>query len=239
MKKFLIVTILCLLLAACQSAQPSQQPQVQSSEVAPSAQAPSNQGSANLCDNPYLPVVEGATWSYNLTTSSGSKISTDTITDVGNDAFLVETNQASLNFVVTWSCTPEGLNWLQSDGGMFSAVFQSGGTVETLSSSGVFLPANVQPGDTWTTTEEIHVVGLGLDETFTVTAAFNAVGMETVTVPAGTFNALRIDITMSNSSQTLPVTLEGSSWVVEGIGQVKNVANNPSFDLEMTSFSIP
>jgi hypothetical protein len=101
------------------------------------------------------------------------------------------------------------------------------------------MPASVQVGDSWATDEEITAIGFGVSETFTIHTEYQAAGMETVTVPAGTFNALRIDITISNSSQTLPVTIDGSSWFVEGIGQVRNVAKNPSFDLELTSFSIP
>jgi hypothetical protein len=249
-KLFSSSIILLVALSACQTLQPTQLPaqssqQAQASNAAPSAQAPNVQSSGNLCDNPYMPAVEGATWTYDLITDSGIVTQTDTVTDVGTDAFLVETQQPDLTWVITWHCSPEGLYWLQSDGGMFSAIFQGDAgtaTIETLSNSGVSLPTNVQPGDNWTATEEIHVAGYGVDETFSLSAEVHAVGMELVTVPAGTFDALRIDYVISNTSQTLPVTIESSSWFAEGVGQVKNsnVANGSiNSGLELTAYSIP
>jgi len=253
------LSLFLLVLSACQSAQPTQPEPVNVEPVQPVPVEPlqpvpvegfptvdysagGGGTGSGLCDNPYVPAVEGATWNYSLTTGSGTVTSVQTITDVGTDGFLLQTETSDISYVITWKCSPEGLYWLESTGGMFAAVFQTDAgtaTVETNSYSGVSMPANVQVGDSWTTDEEITVNGFGVNETFTIHTEYQAVGMETVTVPAGTFSALRVDITISNSSQTLPVTIEGSSWFVEGIGQVKNVANNPSFDLELTSFSIP
>lgn len=242
-RPLLLLSLLLILLAACQSAQPQQQ--TQSTGAAPSAQPPSGQASGDLCANPYLPAVEGATWTYTMSTDFEDITQVDTITDVGDDAFLIETVQPELSYVTTWHCSADGLLWLQSDGGIFSAVFQTGSgtsTVETLSYSGVSLPRNVQPGDTWTTTEEIHASGSGVDETFTISAEMNAVGMDTITVPAGSFEALRIDLVMSNSSSVLPVTIEESYWYAANVGVVKStgiVNTSLSFDLELDSYSIP
>jgi len=245
-KSLLFLSLAIIVLTACQSAQPTQQPSQQQAQTsaAPSAQAPSVQSSGGLCDNPYFPVVEGATWNYDLTTDFGTVTSTNTISDVGTDGFLMVTDNPDISYVITWECSAEGLYWLQSTGGMFAAVFQTDagtGTVQTLSVTGVSIPADVQPGDSWSSDEEITASGFGVDETFTIHADYHAIGMETITVPAGTFDALRVDFTMTNTSETLPVSIEGTSWFAAGVGQVKNTGllGDISSDLELTSYSIP
>ena len=256
-KALLFISILLLGLAACQSSQatptPTVDPDIDLDELpeaqasaAASGQAPNAQsGSGDLCSNPYIPSVEGATWTYTLHTDSGDITQVDTVTDVGDGAFLVETVQPDLSYVITWHCTAEGLLWLQSDGGIFSAVFQTASgtsTVETLSYSGISLPRTVQPGDTWTASEQIHVSGNGVDETFNLTAELRAVGVESITVPAGTFDALRIDLVLSNDSETMSVVVEESDWYVAGIGHIKStglINSSISYDLELVSYSIP
>jgi hypothetical protein len=235
---------LVLTISACQSAQQPSQQQAQASGAAPSAQAPNVQSSGGLCDNPYIPVVEGATATYNLTTDKGTVTETDTITDVGTDAFLVETTQPDSNYVITWHCTPEGLYWLQSDGGTFAAVFQ--GDVgsqqwEVTSFDGITLPTDIQPGDTWTQSEEISISGTGAT-TYNIDLDFTAVGMESVTVTAGTFNAMRIDVIMVGATPQVSMTFTFSVWYAPGVGQVQLIGQNDIgqiWSLELVSYSIP
>lgn len=266
MRKPLLLIGAALLVAACQSAvqpvpidqpEPLEVPQsqplpVEQPEPLPVPGFPTPDGNADQpptvtgpCANPYLPVVEGASWTYDFTTSSGTVPLTQTISDVGSDGFLMMTDNPDISFAITWKCSQQGLYWLQSTGGMFAGVFQSAagtGTVETLSYAGVSIPTNVHVGDSWSTDEEITANAFGVNETFTIHTDYRAVGMETVTVPAGTFDALRVDMEASNDSQTLPVTIQGSTWFAADIGQVKNagVANgNITSDEELTSYSIP
>jgi hypothetical protein len=246
----LIFAVVVVALAACQSAQPTQEPsegQTQATGAAPSPQPPSVQASGDLCANPYIPAVEGATWSYTFHTDQGDNTQVDTVTDVGSDAFLVETTRSDgFNYVITWTCTPDGLLWLQTDGGMFSAVFQGGGlseSWETVSYSGVSIPKAGQAGDTWSSDQQISVTDSTGTRDFDIAMNFQAVGMETVTVPAGTFNAMRVDLTMAWTSggEGLDMTYLITDWFVENVGLVKTSAEADfgSYSLELVSYSIP
>lgn len=261
MKKLLIsASFMLLLLAACQPVAPEDTSYFENAQPVAPEQAqpipptpyigpgptwtPRPTTVEGLCDNPYFPVVEGATWNYDMTTNFGTATSTNTITDVGTDGFLMVTDNPNVSYVITWECSAEGLYWLQSTGGMFAAVFQTDagtGTVQTISFTGVSIPAEVQPGDSWISDEEITASGFGVGETFTIYTDYHAVGMETVTVQAGTFDALRVDFTMTNTSEKLPVSIEGTSWFAAGVGQVKTTGliGDISSDLELVSYSIP
>jgi hypothetical protein len=249
MKKTLLVLISAtLLLSACQSAQPS--PQAQDSQqaqasAAPSGQPPVVQASGDLCANPYIPAVEGATWSYTFHTDQGDNTQVDTVTDVGSDAFLVETTRSDgFNYVITWTCTPEGLLWLQTDGGMFSGIFQGGGlsqSWETVSYSGVSIPKDGQAGDSWSSDQQISVTDSTGTRNFGIAMNFQAVGKESVTVSAGTFAAMRVDFTMAWSGDGIEMTYLVTDWFVENVGLVKTTAQADfgSYSLELVSYSIP
>jgi hypothetical protein len=246
MKTLTWLSTLALVLAACQTAQQPPQQDEQTNNPSPTNQAPNVQASGDLCDNQYMPAVEGATWSYNAHTDQGDTTQVDTITDVGTDGFLVETTRSDgFNYVITWTCTPEGLLWLQTDGGMFSGIFQGGGlsqSWETVSYSGISIPKNGQAGDTWSSDQQISVTDSTGTRNFGIAMNFQAVGMESVSVPAGTFNAMRVDFTMAwTSDDNINMTYLVTDWFVENVGLVKTSAQADfgSYSLELTSYSIP
>ena len=236
------MSLMVLALAACQSAQPEAQNQA---SPAPSVVAPNVQATGSLCDNPYMPAVEGAAWTSNLHTQQGDVTQVDTITDAGSDAFLVETVRPNTDYVVTWYCTPEGLLWLQTDGGMFSGIFQTEGltqTWETVSYDGVSLPKDIQPGDTWSSSQQLKATDSTGSRQFDINIDFQAVGMESVTVPAGTFNAMRIDIAMGFKYADIETSYQISDWFAPGVGMVKSSAQSDfggDYDLALESFAIP
>jgi hypothetical protein len=245
-KLFSSSIILLVALSACQTAQQPPQQEGQTNNPSPTNQAANVQSSGDLCANPYMPAVEGATWSYTFHTSQGDNTQVDTVTDVGSDAFLVETTRSDgFNYVITWTCTPEGLLWLQTDGGMFSGIFQGGGlsqSWETVSYSGVSIPKNGQAGDTWSSDQQISVSDSTGTRNFGIAMNFQAVGMESVTVPAGTFNAMRVDFTMAwTSDDNVNMTYLVTDWFVVDVGLVKTSAQADfgSYSLELTSYSIP
>ena len=65
--------------------------------------------------------------------------------------------------------------------------------------------------------------------------------METVTVPAGTFNSLRVDLVMTFRSSDLDADYEISDWFAPDVGMVKSSAGSDygSFTLELESYAIP
>ena len=200
-------------------------------------------GATGTCANPYIPVLEGATWTSAVSFGPVSMTQVDTITDVGTDAFLVETKAGDTSVLVTWTCTPGGVLWLQSNGGMFSAVSQDL-TWSTSSFSGVTIPAALQPGDTWSSSQEMVATGAGGSQSFTINIDYRAVGAESVTVPAGTFDAMRIDFVMRFAGPDTESAFEFSDWFVKDLGLVMSTAQQTTggsldFRQELLDYSIP
>lgn len=261
MKKFsfsksslLALCIVLLSLVACTSSAQTPSVDLQSTNLPQQTSAAPPASLGDDCSNVYFPVYEGATWTYNQTGPAGPQTKIDTITDVGTDGFLVETtltdSGGTINMVTTWTCTSDGLVMAQSDGGLFSAVAQgSGGNVTqtTLSNSGVTMPASFNAGDTWTQTTVVQVASSVINDTVTTTMTFKAVGVEQVTVPAGAFSAMRIDIHSDIVfAQGGSMAQDLTEWVVPEVGVVKTV-NGASFGedpeatvtAELVSYNIP
>jgi hypothetical protein len=186
------------------------------------------------CGNPYYPVIPEASFTYQITgTVSGTQ--THTITDAGEDGFTEEVAQdlaSHITYIYEWICLPEGL--VNTYAGV---MITESDTVDTTSDGdGITIPASISVGDTWTQTcNLISSDGKGEGELHrSVTYKRTAAAIETVTVPAGTFEAVRVDydLEMDASMETsdghsLPLNVDygsGSEWYVEGVGLVKKTA---------------
>jgi hypothetical protein len=115
----------------------------------------------------------------------------------------------------------------------------------------------IDPGDTWQHTLEftgkINIAGQSIDAKGDAQSSFQAVGSESVTVPAGTFDALKIhvDTTINISgnfngvSFPVKVTTPYDYWFVKDVGWVKasgtgNVGGEAfSETIELQSYNIP
>lgn len=260
-------------LAACSSPAPSvspTQPQiteaVQATATGPVAQSTATLEATtptteqNLCTNTYYPVREGATWSYKSTGGPAGEYSfTDTITSVRTDGFTLSTQIGGLTRAQEWTCTAEGLAALQF-GGAPAAMLNSQNiqmNFDVTNANGVTFPRQINPGDQWQQSVDIAGdVTLFNEEaqaTGSVQMNFSAVGNESVIVPAGTFEALRVEVDVSlNISATyegitLPVAFSGdyTYWFAPGVGWVKSngtgSALGTSFtdNTELQSYSIP
>ncbi len=126
----------------------------------------------------------------------------------------MEIAMSELSMAAHWNCSAAGI--VSYDFGSLSvASLGEVASMEVVESSGVFLPAAdlLVPGYSWpdnyTLTMHVSAEGAELDFTTTSVGTWTAVGMETVTVPAGTFEALRVDgtdnITMSGFMGMEPV----------------------------------
>ena len=176
-----------------------------------------------LCANAYYPVREGATWNYQSTGSPAGEYGfTDTITSVREDAFTLTSQFGDLTRTQEWACKPEGLVALQL-GGPSAATLNSQDmqlNLEVKNVSGVTFPSTIAPGQQWQHNLDFEgkmdTAGQEGAATGNAQSSFNAVGNESVTVPAGTFDALKIqidstlNINVSFQGVSLPVTFSGS-----------------------------
>jgi len=211
--------------------------------------------SAGACENPYSPVIEGATWNYNLTGPIPDTF-THTVLSVESDGF---TEQDQFGTGVTrqgkWQCENGDLIALNSAGNSAN-VSAEGVSVdfETTELSGVTLPAAINPGDTWSqslTLEGTQTIGgTSYPASNRLTSNCTAIGIESVTVQAGTFDAMRVecqtDMNISialdpNNPISTPLSLTNVYWYAENIGMVKNTTTSPGINstIELLSYNIP
>lgn len=211
---------------------------------------------ASLCDNPYYPVREGSTWNYASTNTIADDYSfTDTITSILDDGFTLTTKFKSLTRIQEWTCTPAGIVAVELGGGLTAQSINL--KIETQNASGVTYPKEINAGDTWQQaldfTGTMDIAGQEGEATGTTQSDFTAIGTESVTVPAGTFDAMKvgiettININVNLSGITVPVTFTGTttSWYVKDTGWVKSVSEG-SFagqsyteTVELQSYNIP
>ena len=158
-----------------------------------------------------------------------------------------------------WDCKPEGL-MARSLGSGQPMGFSMPGVEAKLSTSnptGATLPANVQPGMKWP--YSIDVTGtlsqgaLSADLKGGVTTEFQAVGMEQVTVPAGTFDAMKVQgvstfkVSINYGGLALPITsvVNSTFWFAPGVGWVKSTESGELVGTafkettELQSYNIP
>ena len=229
------------------------------SAQSPSTETPSFSGN-NLCGNLYYPVRQGATWIYKSTGSPAGEFSfTDTVTSVGEDSFTLTSQFGDVVRTQGWACQEIGLVALQL-GGAPAATLNAQGIqldLEINNVSGLTFPREITPGDQWQHNldfdGQVEMAGQSGDAQGTAVTRFTAIGNETVTVPAGTFEALKIqveptlDINVGYGGFSLPVTIGGTYtyWFVQNIGWVKasgtgNFAGQSlSETIELQSYNIP
>lgn len=262
----LLLTI--VFLAACSAPPPipplespiTETPASQASPTAPAVESPAAPDDQGLCANAYYPVRQGATWNYKSSGGpAGEYTFTDTMTAVRADGFTLSTRIGELTRTQEWSCTPEGLVALQL-GGAPAAMLNAQGiqiNLDSVNSSGVMFPAQINAGDQWQHnmdfTGDVSVASEQATATGNAQMNFTAIGSESVTVPAGTFEALKIQIDTTLNIQanyeglTLPVTFTGSHtyWFAPGVGWVRAAGTgsvlNTSFSetTELQSYNIP
>ncbi len=215
---------------------------------------------AGLCANAYYPVREGATWTYSSTGGpAGGRGFVDTVTSVREDGFTLTSKYGDLTRTQEWSCTPQGLVALQLGGAALS-IFEPDTMqvkLDVSHVSGITFPNEIKPGDAWQHaldfSGKITMRGHETDAKGEAQSSFTAVGYETVTVPAGTFDALKIhvdttfDLTSNFSGVSLPFTFTTpyDYWFVQGVGWVKasgkGTVDDDSFTetIELQSYNIP
>ena len=217
-------------------------------------------GGGGLCANAYYPVRLGASWNYKSTDGPAGEYSfTDTITAIREDGFTLSTQIGDLTRTQEWTCSAEGLTALQLGGAPAAMLNAQNAEVNlnVTNVTGVTFPSQINAGDQWQQNLDFNgnvtMMNEKAEAEGTAQMNFNAVGTESVTVPAGTFEALKVEtnITLNISASfagiTLPVTFSGNYtyWFAQDVGWVKatgsgNVLGNSfSETTELQSYSIP
>jgi hypothetical protein len=195
----------------------------------------------NACNNTWLPVTSNATWSYHVTNGPTGDFDYSTqILDLVPDAFNEMSIIGSVAQTIGWQCTPAGLVVLKPVTGPSASVLSpvTFADFTTTGMSGVTIPNVISPGDQWTQIFNLHGEHTNADGSVstsdgTYTNHFTATGVENVTVPNGTFLAMRIDIVanlditavVSNVPVPVHTSVTATTWYASGIGMVKTISN--------------
>jgi len=126
--------------------------------------------------------------------------------------------------------------------------------IETEKIEGVLMPEGLRDGSTWTSsyvmkmTPEDGSLPAYARMSSEVSVVNTVVGEETITVPAGTFNALKVEsVSTTITAMTgLPVSVPPSEttvteyeWWVKGVGMVKSESGDGSSLIEATGVIVP
>jgi hypothetical protein len=220
--------------------------------LAPSP-APAARTAEHACDHPYFPLRTGASWTFDSTEGP----MTWTVTSAGGSAdsasATMDISVAGVDLTVHWTCTPEGI--VSYDfGSISSSEFGAIATMNVVDTSGVWLPAAdlLVPGYSWSndfsTVVSASAAGNSVDVTTATSESWTVTGTETVSVPDGTLDALRIDGTMTTSATMtgMPIAIPDTTsnqtfWFAEGVGPVRYTTSSEGYSANgsLTSYSIP
>lgn len=216
---------------------------------------------SELCGNSLYPAIQGAAWVYTSTGGpSGAFIYTNSITATREDGFTLTTQFADHTLTQEWICLPDGLVAQQLGGGSTAGVSMQDMTsqLKTSEVNGLSLPKNITSGMQWQYSLRLQgtIVMPGDPEApadGTYSTITQEIGRETITVPAGTFDAVKtqsnstVDIVSSFGGADLPIKFSGTTltWYASGVGYVKVVENGDfggqmySATTELQSYNIP
>ena len=216
--------------------------------AAPSA-APSAAPAAGPCAHLYYPVKPGASWQYQLSGASSGTFTRSIVSLNENgfedqDIFSAGTTRRG-----SWACQQGSLISLTPSGGASVSVADEQATFVVESNSGVTLPADLKPGAAWTQnlvyTGQHNIGGANVDSRTVMEMSCKAIGVETVSVPAGGFDALRVDCStrfeISFSGTTVSINDTSSAWYAPGVGEIKARSSSEmgSSEFVLLSYSIP
>jgi len=226
-----------------------------------------------LCENEYMPIVDDITKLYAIEATLGDTTSSSTNYETifysgDRNYFSVSTRLERRTGKAVhehWDCNNRGFVRTAFEGGEFSAFFANAetGFSETQTtdwcSGGVTLPRNINAGDTWMQRTDF-AAGNWLkplnSQTLPLPSGsgrfiykYEAIGIEQLVVPTGTYDAIRIDVTAEghidpsrvfsptfkgttcsmNSNEVdqinplMILTFEGTTWWAKEVGWVKKI----------------
>jgi hypothetical protein len=184
------------------------------------------------CKNPFYPVHNGAWWMYSL--SNGSKQS-HTMLVSGDNTFTVTVQSGDDTFISEGQCTKAGIVLLDSSAASFTYSGGQGNSILAIQNAeGVTLPHDVKVGDDWSQTLTVS----GGDVEGIIETIYSAIGYETVNVPAGMFNALKVEQNGSINMAGQTFNSHAFFWYAQNVGVIKSVIDGVASS-ELLAFNFP
>lgn len=192
---------------------------------------------SNPCAIEYFPLKENATYNYSSTGSpSGPYVFTRTFANVRENGFKLITKYKELSISQEWLCKGDGL--MPTELGAMDATsmlaFDKFTDLTAANVKGYSLPPVITPGAEWNYALDIQGVEKvqgGTPATMTGRVSVNHIAgnKESVTVPAGTFEAYTIevntviDFNVVTGTNTIKLSVDSTYtvWYAPGVGWVK------------------
>lgn len=178
------------------------------------------------CSTPYYPVKEGLSRTYQTTVAGKSLSYTETLSKVSDSGFTYM-NSLAPKMSSTFSCNSKGI---VGSGQALPA------GMKVTSVRGVTQPPSLKLGTTWTSgmTMKGAINGQAVESSFDI--VMKVVGVEKITVKAGTFNTFKVQGTSANTmvmggKKISQPPAQMTTWIAQGIGTVKSVAANTVTEL--------
>ena len=191
--------------------------------AATSSATPGSGGVISAASLPF-PVAVGNTWVYDSSVPSAGSTSTVTnkilsVVPVTGGSRVTESYTDSLS-----PSTTRSTYIFHSDGTITFPLSQATGGTLVSSSGGILLPsaADIATGKPYRSVLTLGFKQNGQTEKETAHVTVQGAGTATVTVPAGTYRATIVDMTMVMTVSGISVSIEIRNWVANGVGQVKS-----------------
>lgn len=176
-----------------------------------------------------FPITVGDTWVYNdkLAGSHGGT-TTNTIAaatpDSAGDRVTIRTHSDMTGL----PATPTTLTYqLNSDGSIEVPYAQVGNSTVTIKSGGIVWPPRAQlaSGKPSTSTLVLQIKAAGRNITVHAHVTVKGGGVQSVTVPTGTYQATVVDETISEQVAGINIKVGVKTWLANGVGPVKTVVS--------------
>jgi hypothetical protein len=227
-----------LVLAACGGSSPSStsgssstnSPSAGSSTTptSSSSSSPSSSASTTSSLSVPFPIAVGDTWVYKATVglTGMSGTITDKMTAVTPVSGGEQVTMRSVNDITGSPTTNSAIYIFHSDGSISYPVQQFGSSTTSVTGSSVFWPpaAEMASGQPYHSTLHIGIAEAGKTENVTAHMTVQGDGSGSVTVPAGTYSATIVDMTMSFVVEGYQSSIVVKTWLANGVGPVQSEA---------------
>lgn len=223
-----------LLLVGCNAASSSSSTPVPGSSGSGSSSSSSSgsSGGSGGVDTTLFPTTVGNTWVYDDTLAAHqSGTTTNMITSVTPDSAGQRVTIKTHSDITGLPTTPTTLTYqFNSDGSIEVPYAQVGNNTVTIKSGGIVWPPRAQlaTGQPHTSTLVLQIKAAGHDITVNAHVTVKGGGTESVTVPAGTYQATVVEETISEQVAGISVSIGVRTWLANGVGPVKSIASTKS-----------
>jgi hypothetical protein len=175
-----------------------------------------------------FPIAVGNTWKY--TDTDGTIVGT-TVDRIGAVAPVADGQQVKMDGTISnpgLTSHSSAYFVFHSDGSItypFNQFNTSNSTTKVTLLSGIIIfpsASALASGQVSHGTLKIQFASNGVTKDLTSHITVKGGGTQTVTVPAGTFSASVVDMTMSESIEGISVSIEVMTWFANGVGPVKS-----------------